>query len=153
MCGIDKQAEVADNRDEASNKSVHITVVVLCSITAIIMIWLAPWKIIGNEFGVAWWTFVTVTLVYYASSVISKLTLIHKLRKYDIDHPQLSQKITFGTVSRVLVTSLIVGGLAGIASYLSWKTVEHSDFNYAWMIVVIGMVPVVSIILSWVDSR
>ncbi len=118
----------------------------------LIMLWLAPFVIFANDFGDAWVTFVTVTLVYLASSFASKLALSSKLRKYNITQSELYPKFTNGKIALTMAISLGFGGLSALASYLSPNTVDYSDFNFAMMIVIISMVPVVAVMLSWFES-
>ena len=111
----------------------------------------AQYGIFGNEFGKALFAFNTVTMVYLASSFVSKLALSAKLEKYKITHPQLNPKMTNSRIALTLAISLAFGAMAGIVEYLSPNTVDYSDFNYAVMTVLVATVPVAAVIRSWFD--
>ena len=111
----------------------------------------AKYRIFGDEFGKAVFAFSTVTMVYFTSSLVSKLAMSAKLKKYKITHPQLNPKMTSSRIALTLGISLMFGAMVGTVGYLTPETVEYSDFNYALMTVLIAMVPVATVIRSWFD--
>ena len=83
------------------------------------MILLSPYKIFGNEFGIAWAAFVTATMTYLASSIVSKLAFSFKLKKYNITDSRLKPKVTYVKGLSMLGIALAFGAIAGTAEYLS----------------------------------
>ena len=148
-----KSDNIVVGGDRMSRREEYAIVGGIIGIMMLFILGLTQFIIFGNDFGVALATFVMVTLAYLASSVVYKLALSAKLKKYNITHPKLNPKFTSGKIVLTLAISLGFGGLAGLASYLSPQTVEYSNFNYAMMIVIILAVPLVDIMLSWFESR
>ena len=139
-------------RDRTSPRQNKVVAGGIIVILFLYLLLLAPYEIFSNDFGKALVTFVTVTMVYLASSFVSKLALSTKLKKYNITHPQLNPKRTGRKTALTVALSLAFGAAAGISEYLSPKTVDYSHFNYAVMVVVTATVPVAAVIRSWFDS-
>lgn len=148
-----KQDGIGADGDRMSRRREYADLGKIIGMMMLFMLGLAQFVIFGNDLGIAWATFVTVTLVYLASSIVSKLALSAKLKKYNIMQPKLNPKFTGYKIILTLAIALGFGGLAGLASYLSPQTIEYSNFNYAMMIVIITAVPLVDILLSWFESR
>lgn len=142
---------IGDWRDRLSARQNQIAVGGLAAILFLYMVGLAPYVIFGNDVGVAWAVFITVTVTYIASSFASKLALSAKLKKHNIKHPQLNPRMTYRKMGLTVVISLAFGGVAGASAYLSPETVDYSDFNYAVMVMMIATAPVAAVLLSWFD--
>ena len=136
-----------------SSKNVYIVVGGIVFIVALVAGYTSLVRMFGSDSSVAVVTGAIVALVYLGSSIVSRLALYNKLRRYNINHPQLNPKSWCVLVVRPISFSVVVGALTGITYYFTPHNVDYSHIAFVTMIGIISATPGVAVLFSWLDAR